>query len=73
MPLERPNVVMTNPSIGRNLLRIGKGRIGLDYRGRDLDHPNIKTQKEVLNSSIRPEVCTGRIFRLNVGTDQLSK
>jgi len=58
---------MTNPSIGKSLLRIGRGRIILDFRGRDSNHPNIKTQKEVLSSVNGLEVCTNKIFHVKVG------
>jgi hypothetical protein len=32
IPLGRLSVVMTNPSIGRSLLRIGRERINLDFK-----------------------------------------
>jgi len=73
IPLGRPSVVMTNPSIGMSLLRIGRENTSPDFRGRDLDHPNIRIRKEVLSSAIRAEVCANKIFHLRVGIGQQRK
>jgi hypothetical protein len=64
---------MINERIGKSLLRIGKGRISLDFRERDLYLHNTKIQKEVPIPVIRLEVYTSRISHLKVGTDQQSK
>jgi len=52
IPLGRLSVVMINPSIGRGLLRIGRERINLDFRGMDLNHPHIRIPRKVLSSVI---------------------
>jgi hypothetical protein len=58
---------MINLSIGMSLLRTGKRRISLDFRRRDLNHPNTRIQKEVLSPVIPLEVCTNKNFPLKVG------
>jgi hypothetical protein len=52
IPLGRLSVSVTNPSIGQSLLRIGRERINLDFRGRDSNHPNIRIPRKVLSSTI---------------------
>jgi hypothetical protein len=64
---------MTNQNIGKILLRIGRERINLDFRGMDLNHPNIRIQRRVLSSVIQAEVCTNRTFHLKVEIIQQSR
>jgi hypothetical protein len=45
-----------------------QGRIRLDFRRGDLNHPNLRIQNEVLSAIILLEVCTRKKFPLKVGT-----
>jgi hypothetical protein len=42
IPLGMLSVVMINPSISMSPLRILRGRINMDSKRRDLNHPNIR-------------------------------
>jgi hypothetical protein len=71
--LGRLSVIMINTIIGRTLLRIGRERIKLDFRRRDLNHPHIIIPRRVLSLFIQAKVCTNKIFNLRVEIGQQSR